>query len=200
MTHPFADYNKYQNQGVLVGNWVEEHALKTSTGTHRYEAWVAAEQESVYPKHLKASSMETFGRVFEHSDNLHSKDWITHNHSTHCHSQGNYREQALQGKRSTRMMKKALEEALQEPDKEPEKPNFETSQRATYKENDLKGLVIGARVMKTQDGKPVKRDHVFLAESKIVDRYRADKVRGREFNTGTPPDQAVTIYSTTTIK
>ena len=37
MTHPFADYNKYQNQGVLVGNWVEEHALKTSTGTHRYE-------------------------------------------------------------------------------------------------------------------------------------------------------------------
>lgn len=29
-----------------------------------------AEQESVYPKHLKASSMETFGRVFEHSDNL----------------------------------------------------------------------------------------------------------------------------------
>ena len=94
----------------------------------------------------------------------------------------------------------ALEEVLQEPDKEPEKPNFETSQRAAYKENDLKGLVIGARVMKTQDGKPVKRDHVFLAESKIVDRYRADKVRGREFNTGTPPDQAVTIYSTTTIK
>ena len=37
MTHPFADYNKYQAQGVLVGNWVEEHALKTSTGTHRYE-------------------------------------------------------------------------------------------------------------------------------------------------------------------
>mmetsp|Transcript_6211 Transcript_6211/g.18484 ORF Transcript_6211/g.18484 Transcript_6211/m.18484 type:complete len:93 (+) Transcript_6211:117-395(+) len=37
MTHPFADYNKYQNQGVLVGNWVEETALKTSTGTHRYQ-------------------------------------------------------------------------------------------------------------------------------------------------------------------
>ena len=36
-----------------------------------------AEQESVYPKHLKASSMETFGRVFEHSDNLVSwTSWV----------------------------------------------------------------------------------------------------------------------------
>ncbi len=142
MTHPFADYNKYQDQGVLVGNWVEEAALKSSTGTHRYQVkprlaedgaaaqsqrpqdstferrdfspvsfageedctasfdslaslpshprtafllttfvfpflprsflqpGVEAEQESVYPKHLQASNMETFGRVFEHSDML----------------------------------------------------------------------------------------------------------------------------------
>uniref|UniRef100_A0A7S2T3X8 Uncharacterized protein n=1 Tax=Chloropicon primus TaxID=1764295 RepID=A0A7S2T3X8_9CHLO len=144
--------------------------------------------------------METFGRVFEHSDNLQSKDWITHNHSTHNHSQGNYRETAMHGKRSTMMMQKALEEAVQEPEQEPKKMSFETSQREAYTENDLTGLTVGARVMKTQDGKPVKRDHVFLAESKIVDRYRADLVRGREFNTGQPPEAAVTIYSTTNIK
>ena len=197
MTHPFADYNKYQNQGVLVGNWVEEHALKTSTGTHRYEPWVEMEQQSVYPKHLKASSMVTFGRVFEHSDNLQSKDWLTHNHSTHCASQGNYREMAVHGKRSQMMMMKAREEAMKEPEKEPEKPNYTTTCRAAYTENDLSGLEIGARVMKTQDGAPVKRDHVFLAESKIVDRYRADKVRGRVFDTGAPPEHAVTIYSNT---
>ena len=106
----------------------------------------------------------------------------------------------MHGKRSTMVMQKALEEALKEPEKEPEKPNFETSQRAAYTEVDMTDLTIGARVMKTQDGNPVKRDHVFLAESKILDSYRADLVRGKEFNTGAPPDQAVTIYSTTSIK
>ena len=104
-------------------------------------------------------------------------------------------EPALHGKRSSSMMQKALEEAMKEPAAEPEKLNYTTSSRDTYTENDLSGLSIGARVMKTQDGKPVKRDHVFLAESKIVDRYRADLVRGRVFNTGTPPEQAITIYS-----
>ena len=73
MTHPFAEFNKCENQGTLVGNWVEEHALKDLTGSFRYKAWVDhkdVEGDSVYPKHLTASRMETFGRVFEHSDNL----------------------------------------------------------------------------------------------------------------------------------
>lgn len=129
-----------------------------------------------------------------------SKDWITHNHSTHCHSRGSYRELEKHGKRSTTLMQKALEEAVQEPEKEEEKIDFTTTARVAYTEKDLSGLKVGARVMKTQDGEPVKRDHVFLAESKIVDRYRADLVIGREFNTGPPPDAAVTIYSTTNIK
>ena len=146
----------------------------------------------------KSYSLAAF--AFANDLTQQSKDWITHNHSTHCHSQGNYREQAVHGKRSKMIMQKAQEVAAQEPEKESEKPNFETSQRAAYTKVDLTGLTIGARVMKTQDGAPVKRDHVFLAESKIVDRYRADLVRGREFDTGTPPDQAVTIYSTTNIK
>ena len=33
--HPHSSYNKYK-LGALVGNWVEEGALKTATGTHRY--------------------------------------------------------------------------------------------------------------------------------------------------------------------
>ena len=98
------------------------------------------------------------------------------------------------------MMAKAREEAMKEPEKEPEKPDYETTTRGSYTKYDMSGLEIGARVMKTQDGKPVKRDHVFLAESKIVDRYRADKVRGRVFDTGAPPEHAVTIYSNNNTK
>ena len=35
--HSYTGYNKYQNQSTLVGNWVEERALKAATGTHRYK-------------------------------------------------------------------------------------------------------------------------------------------------------------------
>lgn len=74
MAHPFTGYNKSRNQGVLVGNWVEEQALNSSTGTHRYKAWVddsqPGQEKSVYPKHLKEPKVETFGRVFSHDDKL----------------------------------------------------------------------------------------------------------------------------------
>ena len=93
------------------------------------------------------------------------------------------------------MMAKAREEARKEPEIEPEKPDYETTTRGSYTKYDMSGVKVGARVMKTQDGKPVKRDPVFLAESKIVDRHRADLVVGRVFDTGAPPDHAVTIYS-----
>ncbi len=204
MTHPFAEFNKCENQGTLVGNWVEEHALKDLTGSFRYKAWVDhknVEGDSVYPKHLTASRMETFGRVFEHSDKLESADWITHNHYTYSGlMKGAYREPKLAGKRMSATMKKAKKEAMAEPPIEVVKPDFTTTCRAAFTENDLTGLEIGARVMKTQDGLPVKRDHVFLSETKILDKYHAQKLCGKVFSETGPPEDAVTFYSTTKLE
>ena len=34
-------YNKGDNAGARIGNWVEEEALRTATGTSRYEVRVS---------------------------------------------------------------------------------------------------------------------------------------------------------------
>lgn len=34
--HGFAAYNKFDPQGALIGNYVEERALQDTTGCHRY--------------------------------------------------------------------------------------------------------------------------------------------------------------------
>ncbi|RHY80822.1 hypothetical protein DYB26_002512 [Aphanomyces astaci] len=61
-------YNKVDNQGALMGNWVEEEALRRDTGSSRYKTWspkegmgrshprVIAHSDAVDAKEYKASS------------------------------------------------------------------------------------------------------------------------------------------------
>ncbi|RQM21059.1 hypothetical protein B5M09_013818 [Aphanomyces astaci] len=61
-------YNKVDNQGALMGNWVEEEALRRDTGSSRYKPWspkegmgrshprVIAHSDAVDAKEYKASS------------------------------------------------------------------------------------------------------------------------------------------------
>lgn len=85
--------------------------------------------------------------------------------------------------------------ACAEPEKEPAKMDFNTTTKASFTEKSMKDLQIGARVMKTQDGQPVKRDPVFLSETRIIDKYHAEKLCGKVFNTDTIPDQPTTFYN-----
>ena len=48
--HPFSGYNKKEIDTALVGNWVEERALKADTGIFRYQVrgalhWEQREKE-----------------------------------------------------------------------------------------------------------------------------------------------------------
>ncbi|CAK4643766.1 hypothetical protein AeMF1_009689 [Aphanomyces euteiches] len=75
-------YNKVDNQGALMGNWVEEEALRRDTGNSRYQTWnpkegmglthprVIQHTEAVDTSEYKASSkVATFGELVPSSLN-----------------------------------------------------------------------------------------------------------------------------------
>ena len=132
----------------------------------------------MYPTKVKMKQAPTFKRVFEHTDNLAARDWKTHNSETFGEVQGQYQNSQKHGKRASREMAKLMELARQEPAEEPKRMTFATTNRADYVEQELKGLVYGARVMKTQDGGAVRRDRDFLVESGIMRPIDADRVVG----------------------
>jgi len=141
--------------------------------------------------------MPTFKRVFEHTDNLAACDWKTHNSETFGEVQGQYQNSQKHGKRASRQMAKLMELARQEPAEEPKRMTFATTNRADYVERELKGLAYGARVMKTQDGGPVRRDRDFLVESGIMRPIDADRVVGDNHDQARVPAEPVTLYSET---
>lgn len=151
----------------------------------------------MYPTQVKMKQMPTFKRVFEHTDNLAAKDWKTHNSETFGENQGQYQKSQQHGKRASREMAKLMELARQEPAEEPKRMTFATTNRADYVERELKGLAYGARVMKTQDGGPVRRDRDFLVESGIMRPIDADRVVGGNHDPSQVPDEPVTLYSQT---
>ncbi|KAF0699444.1 Aste57867_9986 [Aphanomyces stellatus] len=57
-------YNKVDNQGALMGNWVEEEALRHDTGNSRYQTWTPKEGMGV-----------THPRVVLHTDSIDPKDY-----------------------------------------------------------------------------------------------------------------------------
>ena len=65
-----------------MGNWVEESALQAATGDHRYAGWVPpprpADDAILYARKKEPpKDIDTFTRVFAHSDNLLSTEWHT---------------------------------------------------------------------------------------------------------------------------
>ena len=54
--------------------------------------------------------------------------------------------------------------------------NSDTTYQAAFTEHDLTGMVIGTKKSKDRDGRPCRRDPVFLAETRILPRRMADRV------------------------
>merc|ERR1712216_461025 len=83
----YRDYNKEDNDKCLIGNWVEERALKEDVGTFRYPKWVNADpdqtiQDSRYTKNGLHSGLEadnSGARVLTHSDYVHPSNYVTAN-------------------------------------------------------------------------------------------------------------------------
>ena len=72
---------------TLVGNWVEERALKEQIGTGRYQLWVTKGDEKSVPTQLQKTytkfttrpdALDTFSRTLAHSDVRTSPAQPTH--------------------------------------------------------------------------------------------------------------------------
>lgn len=183
--HGFTAYNKFDPQGALIGNYVEERALQDSTGCHRYPKWVdpSTTSESIYAqKTIAPKHKGTFDRVFHHSDNLVPSEWVSQNSHTY---KGPERKDldmrnvrvVTQGRREQRELERLYQQAAQLPADESLPPFMDTEQRTAYTPKDMTGFKIGAKVMKTQDGlDTVKRDPTFLAEAEIIPRATVDRL------------------------
>lgn len=109
-----------------------------------------------------------------HSGDVQSHNWMTHSKQTFRPPAARtvatdlniYIEPKL-GKRTQRQLAEMLEVARQEPAAPTPKMDFTTTTASAHVEYDLKGMSIGSRVMKTQDGEhisPERRDATILTE------------------------------------
>ena len=72
----FRDYNKEVGTGdkTLVGNWVEERALRDEIKTGRYQLWTNPSSDPKAPQQTftkfttRPDATDTYSRVFTHSD------------------------------------------------------------------------------------------------------------------------------------
>ncbi|KAK3286889.1 hypothetical protein CYMTET_5574 [Cymbomonas tetramitiformis] len=187
--HPFTEFNKEDNNGTLIGNWVEESALQSATGTHRYKSWVPGEsaEKSVYATAVGAPEfIPTAPRVLDHADKQDSAEWINHSQDVHRHPEGRTNDLRVHvngnqtGLRTQIMLNSMAAVASNLPADAPPEKNFTSTKMADFVQHDMSQLSVGKRVMKTIDGEEVTlgdRDHTFLAESGLQHKSRVDRER-----------------------
>jgi Ca2+-binding EF-hand superfamily protein len=148
-------YNKGNNRGAKVGNWVEENALEERTGYHRSAALYGP----------------TFERVLAHDQSQDYKNLRSLNYETYSREALVGREQSRVGPRARardkELMRRAFEETKMEP---PQRSYFTTSSGDAYVKQPFLTRV-GCRVMKSLDGNPIPtegRDNDFLVEFNLT--------------------------------
>jgi hypothetical protein len=86
----YREYNKevLDKNETLVGNWVEERALRDQIGTGRYALWVntgdeksvATNKQQTFTKFTtRPDALDTFSRTLAHSDHTPSAEYSTNN-------------------------------------------------------------------------------------------------------------------------
>lgn len=187
-------FNKQENKGCLIGNWQEERVLFQNTGETRYKRWEDSigeegpRDDSVVSKRWtkggeKADQNDSYTRCFVHMDREDYANVKSFNESSYTDPKKTtgpreYRDVGV-GQRTrlteqemwelaTRAAEQQAEEenrnVLEEPISSTAQEAFQAPPPGAYKK------VIGARVMKTRDGKDIpkdSRDLVFLRETGI---------------------------------
>eukprot|EP00195_Chlamydomonas_chlamydogama_P015010 CAMPEP_0202909992 /NCGR_PEP_ID=MMETSP1392-20130828/50783_1 /ASSEMBLY_ACC=CAM_ASM_000868 /TAXON_ID=225041 /ORGANISM="Chlamydomonas chlamydogama, Strain SAG 11-48b" /LENGTH=274 /DNA_ID=CAMNT_0049599937 /DNA_START=124 /DNA_END=948 /DNA_ORIENTATION=+ len=221
--HPYTNYNKtpVDTAPTLIGNWVEERALKEATGTTRYETWVEKPTPSQTQTSIFATRQDrgvdepTHPRVIEHSEQTDKANWTTMYRNTYQTPKDrpllqDYKQLSNMGPRERRELEALMREAEQLPPEvmhtltgPPVPQTLDSTYRAHFDEKDQTGLMIGARVMKDPDGRPTRRDPTFLAETQIMQKSNADRILKEEAVAAGAtqtlllpnPDIPITIYS-----
>jgi len=187
-------YNKKENKGSLIGNWVEERALQETTGIFRYQEWEDSigeegpKDDSVVTTRWtkggeKADQNDTFNRCFSHMDHQEygsMRSFTEHTYQNPAKTTG-YREyrDVGAGTRSRMTQQEMWDLAAKQAEAQAEEENrnmMEEPLVSTVQESfqaPPEGAYtkpIGSRVMNTRDNRAIPndtRDITFLVESGI---------------------------------
>ena len=177
----YREYNKEVGTGdrTLVGNWVEERALRDSIETGRYKLWVDPSgdgkvKQQTYTKFTtRPDAIDTYQRTLVHSDHTPSAEYITSNqvpdpgYSVYVNPNKGAREQLME--------KRAMEIAAAVAPTEPELPaQYQTTYKQDFVDKELPAAAtLGRRVMMTQNMRDIKGagDGLWRKEYDIVSRH-----------------------------
>ena len=177
----YREYNKEVGTGdkTLVGNWVEERALRDTIETGRYKLWVnpntdpKAHQTTYTKVTTRPDSLDTYRRTVVHSDHTPSNEYITNNqvpdpgYAVYVHPG--------QGARTAMLEKRARELAAVNVPHEPElPPQYQTTYKQDFVSKDLPANeTLGRRVMMTQNMQDIKGagDFLWRKEMDVVHRH-----------------------------
>jgi len=185
----YREYNKEVGTGdkTLVGNWVEERALRDMVETGRYKPWVdhttdpKAFQQTYTKFTTRPDVIDTYRRTVTHSDHTPSAEFITSNqvpdpgYSVYKYPAKGAREAVLEERA------RALANATTP--HEPELPaQYQTTHKQDFVSKDLpEAATLGRRVMMTQNHEDIKgagdglwrKEHDIVARQLVVEATEA---------------------------
>lgn len=176
----YREYNKEVGTGdkTLVGNWVEERALRDVIDTGRYKLWVnptsdaKAHQQTFTKFTTRPDVNSTYQRTVTHSDHTPSAEFITSNQVP----DPGYAVYVLppKGAREQLLEKKARELSTVEPTEPILPAQYQTTYKQDFVTKDLPTSdTLGRRVMMTQNMQDIKGagDGLWRKEHDIVSRH-----------------------------
>jgi len=193
----YREYNKEVGTGdkTLIGNWVEERALRDELDTGRYKHWVntssdPTERQKTFTKFTTRPDVDgTYSRTMVHSEYTPSSEYITSNqvpdpgYSVYV-KQGKGAREALLEQRARQLSATTAPEA-------PELPaQYQTTYLQDYVSKDLPPAeTLGRKVMMTQNMQDIKGagDGLWRKEADIVARRNVME------STGAMPGMTFTI-------
>jgi len=188
----FREYNKEVGTGdkTLVGNWVEERALRDAVATGRYKLWCdptpdpKAPQQTYTKFTTRPDVAGTVLRTVVHSDHTPASEYITSNQVP----DPGYSVYVNKGKgaRDALLEQRAWELARATESVEPElPPQYQSTYLQDYTGKDLPAAeTLGRRVMMTQNMQDIKGagDGLWRKEHDICSRHLVVEAEGGAMN------------------
>jgi len=195
----YREYNKEVGTGdkTLVGNWVEERALRDVIDTGRYKLWVnptedaKAKQQTFTKFTTRPDVKDTYRRTVTHSDHTPSSEFITSNqvpdpgYSVYVNPN--------KGAREKLMEQRARELSVLQPTEPELPPQYQTTYKQDFVPKDLPlSETLGRRVMLTQNMEDIKGagDGLWRKEHDIVSRHLVVE------QTNAGPNSTFTMFGT----
>mmetsp|Transcript_26845 Transcript_26845/g.69016 ORF Transcript_26845/g.69016 Transcript_26845/m.69016 type:complete len:208 (-) Transcript_26845:473-1096(-) len=182
-------YNKKDDQGCLIGNWVEERALQDTTGTFRHKfddpnprfvrSQMRPDEEDTHARTIFHTNREEAGALETANQNRYADPKVIGQDA----GKGLAYKAELKGARAKMMEKGFLEAAKQVEEEEVEGAGVTLSEERFLESTTgtaFRGAVadpeeVGRRIMKTQDMEPIPAESVdvtFLRENNLRDPRR----------------------------